>query len=779
MKASLNVSDAERARTAEVDGLLRDRAVPALVERLTDPSWTVRRAVVSALARLGEPAVAPLIDVLRNLRDDEARLAAAVEALVASYAKPDDAILELLEASTHPGVKCDAIQVLGRRQCISAMARLGSLMQDGNDNVALAAIEAVGRIGGDASIELLITAVQSKSFFRAFPAIDVLGRTADPRVVTPLSALLDEPHYALEAARALGHAAQPKAVPALAALLTRPNDALTRVTAVALAEIHDRHTERYGPSSAVSSRLAKVSESTASRRLIRALVGADAGERTALCRVLGWIGEPDSVEALVELLDAEPAAAHAAALAIANIVSDAEPLLLAALRQSRTERRLLLLPLLSRSRSAVADVMVCLDDADPSIRAMACDTLGKIGDDVAVPRLFALLGDTDARVAQSAASAIQSLGGVETERRALEAARTGDPRVRRSALRILAYFGWPSSLEVFLAALDEPDERLQDVAAAGLAALDDERALGALIAASSRPSTRARSAAVRALGQTRNVPAVRERLRTALSDPDAWVRYYACQALSRLHDETAAEPIAKLLADPAGQVRVAAIEALARLEGSDAIGALHAVAESHDPDIRRAALLALGGVKSSSSLPLLRSALASTDPATRLVALSALAEFDEHEAVASARDGMKDQDESVRSAAITLLAGRPGKEATRALVAELGNASLQDRVIQALAHPIEGRVDALVVALRCASPEEAPRLVSALARMRRPEATAALEEAFIEDSPHVRRAVVPALAALGTATARRRLERAAREDVDVEVRELCAAVLGN
>jgi HEAT repeat protein len=776
MKPSLSVSSAERARAAEVEVLRGQGAVGALVERLTDPSWSVRRAVVAALARMGDPAVIPLTEVLITRRDDEGRLAAAVEALVASYASVDEAVLPLTESSV-PAVVCDGIQILGRRRSTAAMDRLGVLVQHPNDNVALAAIEAVGRIGGDAAIDLLVSAVQSKSFFRAFPAIDVLRRTGDPRAVAALCALLEEPHYALEAARALGHSAQPKAVPALVALLAKPNDALTRVTAVALVEIHDRHTERFGPSNAVPGRLARIEESAASRRLVRSLVGADASERAALGRVLGWVGEPDSVEALVELLDAEPTAAHAAAVSIANLAVDAEPLLLAALRQSPSERRLLLLPILSRSRAAVPDVLACLEDGDPAVRAVACDTLGKIGNDAAVPRLFVLLGDPDARVAQSAASAIQALGGAETERLALEAARSANARIRRSALRILAYFGWPSSLDVFLAALEEADERLQDVAAAGLAAIEDERALSALIAASSRPSARARAAAVRALGQTNNTPAVRERLHAALSDPDAWVRYYACQALSRLHDETASEAISGLFADPAGHVRVAAIEALARLQGAEALEALHLAARSPDPDVRRAALLALGGVKSASSLPLLRPALSSTDPATRLVALSALAEFNEHEAVESARTGMRDPDESVRSAAVTLLAGRPGLEATRTLIAELGNPSLQERVVQALSQPMDGRVDTLVVALRTASPEEAPRLVSALVRMRSSEAVAALEEAFTQDGPHIRRAVIPALAAVGTASARRLLERAARDDADPQVRQISSAVL--
>jgi HEAT repeat protein len=51
-------------------------------------------------------------------------------------------------------------------------------------------------------------------------------------------------------------------------------------------------------------------------------------------------------------------------------------------------------------------------------------------------------------------------------------------------------------------------------------------------------------------------------------------------------------------------------------------------------------------------------------------------------------------------------------------------------------------------------------------------------ESLVTTSPtDLRRTVAPALAAVGSASARALLERAARDDVDPEVRQVCAAVL--
>src|SRR6185295_5367647 len=112
---------------------------------------------------------------------DEAALAAAVDALVASVG-PADAAVAALAGSTdagappNPAVAADVAQILGRRRSSAELPTLIALAGHANDNVAVAALEALGRVGGRAAIETLIAAVATDNFFRTFPAIDVLGR---------------------------------------------------------------------------------------------------------------------------------------------------------------------------------------------------------------------------------------------------------------------------------------------------------------------------------------------------------------------------------------------------------------------------------------------------------------------------------------------------------------------------------------------------------------------------------------------------------------------------
>lgn len=773
--AHITVGSAERARMDRVDQLvaLGEQAVRDLLELLTDPSWSVRRAVVAGLAALGPPAVAPLCQVVRNQRAHEGQLAAAVDALVGSTGHVEQAVVALTRAD-NPAVVADAAQILGRRRASSAIPVLINLTRHPDDNVSVAAVEALGHIGGRAAVESLIAMAQGENFFRTFPAIDVLGRSGDPRVVPPLSRLLDHPHLAPEAARALGRTGERSAAGPLIALLIRQSEALVRVGAVALAELMDRHAQRYGEAAPVEDEIRHATrDGRAARQLAQSIGFADTTEKVAMCRVLGEIDSDDAVAAVTRLLEEPEPITSAAAAALRRIGERSESEVVAVLREGNSARRLALLPLISR-RGASPAVVECLTDPDPVVRAAACDALARMGDPHVVPDLFHMLGDVNPRVLQAAVGAIQALGSIQTERLALAAARDQRPDVRRAAFRILAYFGYPSALPLFIGALEDQDSRVRDAAIRGLPYFEDPGALDALLELARSPGERIRAAALRALGHSRNDVRVSAALLRGLGDSDPWARYFAAQSLGRLLVERASPALARLLEDPAGQVRVAAIEALSHLRGEVAFAALRGAAGADDLDVQRAALIGLGISRRPEALPILLEATVSPVSTNRLVAISALAEFDSPDVLWALERAAADPDESVRNAAIGFLAGRSGHEPTAALVRLLARPGDRERVVSALSVFVYGRIDVLLDELAVADDETAPLMVSALVRTRRSESAAALARGMGLANPAARKAVAAALPALRTHQARAALQQAASHDVDPEVRRIAA-----
>lgn len=742
----------------------------------TDPSWSVRREVIAALGELGEPALAALGASLRDERDDETRIAATVDALVASTGDVD-ARLEALVPRAGAAVLADVAQILGRRRNPASVPALAELSQHGDDNVAVAAIEGLGRIGGRAVVDLLVQAVQSQSFFRTFAAIDVLGKSGDPRAVAPLAALLENPHYAFEAARGLGRSCDRAAVVPLAALLVSPVDGLVRVAALALADLRQRHGERFGATLPIEGAIRRAAGRAAVRRVIQCASSADPPEQVAINVVLGCLGDEAAVPSLLRALDGPPLVARSAAEALERISSDSDEQLVVALWEGDSARRQMLLPRMQSSRATDA-LVACLTDNDAAVRRLACEALARIGSRRAIRDLFDALQDSMPMVVQAATSAIISLGHDETPALALAALSSPSLAVRRAALRILAHLGSPLAFGALEQAVRDPNPRVREAAVAGLALFELPEAEALLLSLTADTAAPTRALALRALGDGGfRSPAVAERLGTALHDADAWVRYHACQALGKLRLEVHVDELAARVNDPAGQVRVAAIEALSHLAGEKAFAPLLDAAASEELDLRRAALIGLGLSRRRQALGALLSNAGSDDAATRLITLSALANIDAPETLAALARAARDPDESVRIAAIGFLGERPGAEATQILAGFLTDPALGERARAVLAVPQPHRVAGLSAALRTADDELAALLTALLARLNQPEATAALFEAVTLPNAAVRRAAATTLSALGSREALSTLQHLSAEDPDAEVRRVCALLL--
>jgi HEAT repeat protein len=793
-RASAGAGDA--ARIARVRSLAADGepSIAALTAMLSDPSWSVRREVVAALAQLGDRAVPALTSCLQTARTSEASIAACVDALVANVGGSVDGALMALVSEHTPGpVLADVAQVLGRRRSSAANDVLRQLTLYADDNVAVSAIEALGRLGGRAAVDALIACVNSNNFFRTFPAIDVLGRSGDPRAVEPLTQLLLDSRYTLEAARALGRSADRRAVAPLFSLLGSPADSHVRIACIALMELRDRHLQLYGSASVLSGFLRDSAEveragggvegagraehlEGMARRVGQSAIRADKLEKVAACRLLGEFKVESTTPLLLSLLDAGPEVGEAAAAALAEIGKSSVGALSTALSEGNSSRRAALLPVV-RSLDNAEAVLGCLSDASVDVRVLAAEALARIGAVSAVPALFDLLADEQQRVVHAAVAAVQSLGTAETEALALEAAGSTHPTRRRAGLRVLAYFGFPSALPLFGEAIRADDGRAVDAALQGLALLDQPEATALLLAAADDPKPSLRAAAMRALGQHPSDPAVHERLLRALKDAEPWVRYYACQALGKQATDGVEGDIRALLDDAAGQVRVAAVEALSHASSASALEILRELLLQPDVDIRRAALVGLGLRGDRESLEAISAVAISGDSATRLVALSALAGIPGEGVVTVLGQAAADAQEAVRTAALTLLSERSGREAADTLVSLLDKHGEQLPLLSALASPLAGRLDALEAALKQADDDRAALLVSCLSRSGAQGAAEALLRTLSSTNRAARKAAVTTLAALGSQEAWSAIEQLSLSDPDPDVRTTCLLCL--
>ncbi len=462
--------------------------------------------------------------------------------------------------------------------------------------------------------------------------------------------------------------------------------------------------------------------------LVKALKDKDANVRSAAVDPLAEIGEP-VIPTLLELVDAwdqyvrdgvvqvfgkigEPVTDE-----LIKIIQRTEPL------PDQTAQRFLwardtavrsLIQMKVPAIQPIIDHLLTFPDAE--VRAIACETLGKIADQTAAtpieadearrvvkPLVQRLTQDEAWVVRRKAAVALGLLGDVAKEMGVVDVliAKLNDPRpeVKAAAAEALGNLGDPKAAGPLVATLIHNRfgaVREIEVALEKLGA----PALPAILPALTHPEVEVRRAAVQAVAKIGTSAAVVP-LAQRLKDPDLAIRRRAADALITLADARVVPQLIEALRDPDPHVYYPARDALANV-GGPAVPALVAALGDPDPRVAHMAEQALARI-GRTAVPALCNALLSENGRIRQWAAVALGDIgpDAVEAVAAF---LKDTTKPAyaRAAAADAL-GRTG--APNALEPLVEAASSQEPMVQKAA--LRGLV-------RLGDEKATPALVNAL-----------------------------------------------------------------
>ena len=159
-----------------------DEVIPALVGALTDPDDDVRRRAASVIARWSSPSVArAIVSFLTRAQLDESAIdllvgmgPAAIDPLMDAIVAADEDLVPTLGLLLHRVVGLDAL--LEQARTLDPQARLR-------------AVEGIGAIGGDRSLESLILSLGDPHIPVRIAAIKGLARYDDPRALNAIRAV--------------------------------------------------------------------------------------------------------------------------------------------------------------------------------------------------------------------------------------------------------------------------------------------------------------------------------------------------------------------------------------------------------------------------------------------------------------------------------------------------------------------------------------------------------------------------------------------------------------
>ena len=264
---------------------------------------------------------------------------------------------------------------------------------------------------------------------------------------------------------------------------------------------------------------------------------------------------------------------------------------------------------------AVEPLIGVLSDDVEGVRRSATETLGEIGNERAVGPLIKALGDANDYVRASAAVALGKIGDARAVEPLINALEDDEHSyVRSSAAEALGKIGDARAVGPLIKALDDCGQE----AAEALGKIGDERAIEPLIKAL-KGNWEVCQRAAGALGEI-GKPAVELLIKTL---QDGSVLWPVTEALGKIGDARAVEPLIKVLSDGYSDVRISAVGALGKI-GKPAVEPLIKALSDNDKRVRWQAAGALGAIGDERAIEPLNKVLKDEDEHVRRYAKAAL-----------------------------------------------------------------------------------------------------------------------------------------------------------
>ena len=263
-------------------------------------------------------------------------------------------------------------------------------------------------------------------------------------------------------------------------------------------------------------------------------------------------------------------------------------------------------------------------ERDPKIKTEIIKTVGEVGDAESARRILPHIDNDDMVLRQAVVEAIENTADSSIVHDVLEIMKDAEVNVRRAAVNILDKVKDPNAIHMLLKALQDSDWWVREIATDALVELKTGGLNKKVIELFQSKEENVRRSAVEYFLRSPDADAF-DGLVGLLKDSDWWVREKSIQALGKIGDEKAIEPLLELEGD--SEVRLTVPEAFGEIGGDKAVMYLHEFLEDTDRSFRIASLKAIGKIKSKVSLPHLKNMVKDTDVEVRDTALAIIKEI--------------------------------------------------------------------------------------------------------------------------------------------------------
>jgi len=527
----------------------------------------LRNTALIILKEIGQITV-PLLKPLLKDKDYDIRKFALDLICEIKHCDYVEEIVRLLKEDPNPNVRASAAKTIGILQYKSAITELVDALKD-EEWVCFSALESLSRFKDSSTIKPIIDLLDNSSESIRYAAIDTLGKIGSAEAG---KALLEYFKYADDFEKQI-------IVKSLVQINVVPHSSDIAETLKDILKNGD-----WDEKMIALKGLADIRESSAVKDIIDLAGSLDSSEPEdeekllIIKEMLKTIGCSDS---LIEILN-DPKIRYRGRKIAIEILGElkcrkAVPYIMRLLEEDfRDVRRAAAHALADMPDEFAGNILLdAIDDEDGHVRKEAIAALGKIGDKTAfIPLLNHLFVEPYKDVTEEAVKALLSIDTESVFKHIGEFPESVKESLAKNT----------DDIEMLLYLSNDANINVRSSAVKSLGKAEDERAYKRLTEAIHDKEPEVRKSALIALGE---MNCCYDEIKSALEDPDMWVRVYAVKTLSRSLKQDAINSFRHMLMDREIPVVLSTIEAVAQLGKDEAFGILNPLLEHEEEAVRR------------------------------------------------------------------------------------------------------------------------------------------------------------------------------------------------
>ncbi len=609
--------------SAEALGLIADpRAVSPLVSLLNYKNPDVRECAVTALGKIGKPAIPALSTAVMG--NDPETVLIVVKTL--GLTKDPEAVKPIINGlkkhSKELWIRFDYIEY--ETAFANALGEIGkpalnslTELSKGSDFIAKrVAIRSMGKIPAPETVKVLISLLSTEKDELYDLTVESLKDMGKMTTIDLAEALQDEnPFIRRGAARALGMSGDPEAVGPLLKAFREGDPQTRKETLGVLACFRDRRltdlmmdclfSEEEEISNIAATGLINLGKPAVQALLKEIKTGAEKRRKTAY-DVLVRFGRTSrenqddlGCQEILGILEKEYKQA-----------------------KGQYKESLESLIVLYNAEQPVNYYLKSLNDENTKIRRYAAYRLGEIRDPKAVKPLVAALNDSDREVKGNAIVSLGEIGGAETVEPLLKLMSCEDDGFADSAAMSLKNVGVPAA-PALIKKLRDKNEKVRDRAYSALANSSEVEITDLLGKAFNDGDVNFRLKIIELIGSSTEFPGYHN-VNAALADTDWRIRKLAVECLSLFPHNDSTEIMVEKLKDREIQVRISAAYALGVWQNPSALNPLNEAFNDENPLMRLAVVDSVSYYLSEKATPLKLRALKDSDKEIRKLAFASI-----------------------------------------------------------------------------------------------------------------------------------------------------------